>query len=151
MEGLAGTMGEGAAKVTATTEPEQWVVWTITESWAFVLATWYARNDDKHGKDAAKEERERQALQAQVENAHERRGVLPSQAQDLFSCLIDEKMNEKPSELKEWHRAVTKLIRNAEARHANEEADKERQAEAEKALGMRAISTCFTAKRKEGG
>jgi hypothetical protein len=131
-------------------KPEQWVVRTIAESWAFVLATWHARNDDKHGKDAAKEERERQALEAQVEDAYERRGVLPLQAQDFFSCPIEEKMNERPSELKEWLRAVRRLIRNAEARQASEEADKERQAEAGKALGMRAISTYFTAKRKEG-
>jgi hypothetical protein len=65
-------------------------------------------------------------------------------------ALIEEKMTEKPSEVKEWLRAVQKLIRNAEARQANEEADKERQAEARKALWMRAISTYFTAKRKEG-
>jgi hypothetical protein len=65
-------------------------------------------------------------------------------------ALIEEKMTEKPSEVKEWLRAVQRLIRNAEARQANEEADKERQAEARKALWMRAISTYFTAKRKEG-
>jgi hypothetical protein len=59
-------------------------------------------------------------------------------------------MNERPSELKEWLRAVLRLIRNAEARQASAEADKERQAEARKALGMRAISTYFTANRKEG-
>jgi hypothetical protein len=56
-------------------------------------------------------------------------------------------MNKRPSELKEWLRAVLRLIRNAETRQANEEADEERQAEARKALWT--ISTYFTAKRKE--
>jgi hypothetical protein len=71
-------------------------------------------------------------------------------AQDFFSSPIEEEMTEKPSELKKWLRAVKKLIRNAEARQANEKADKERQAESSKALGMRAISAYFTAKRKQG-
>jgi hypothetical protein len=60
------------------------------------------------------------------------------------------KDNERPNELEEWLKAQQRLIRNAEARQANEKPDKERQAEAMKALGMRAISTYFTAKRKEG-
>jgi hypothetical protein len=50
-------------------------------------------------------------------------------------------MTEKPSELKEWLRAVQRLIRKAETRQANDEADKERQAETRKVVGMRAINT----------
>jgi hypothetical protein len=113
-------------------KPEQWVVWTVTESWAFVLATWYARNDDntartrrrRSGNDGASRKRVRKA-----------RGTATASA-GLLQLPHRRKDNERPNELEEWLKAQQRLIRNAEARQANEKPDKERQAEAMKALGM---------------